>query len=260
MINPVLLHIYGPLSIHIYGICIAIGGLITFFIFCKDKKTQNLISENTIITIFQIILISGFFGGRIFEILSQPSQFDDLLYLFRFWEPGLSILGAVITTTLSLTIYLLYKKVSLLKILDRIALYAPLMQSFGRLGCFFAGCCYGLPTTNQFFSISYTNKNHLAPLNCSLHPVQLYSSLLLLFIFLFLYFIVQNKTQKPGLLLFYYLLLISIERFFTDFIRWDRIFINNSSSLSFISIHQWIALGICLISILGIFIISKRNR
>jgi len=256
--NPVLLHIYGPLSIHAYGLCIAVGGLISFVLLSKDSKMNSLASAQTMTTLLQIILCSGFLGGRIVDMLSQPDPLQDPLFLFRFWEPGLSILGAIIGTTVSLVAYLSYKKIPLMPLLDRIALYAPLAQSFGRLGCFFAGCCYGLPATH-WFSVTYVHPNNLAPLHCALHPSQLYSSLLLLCIFLFLYFVAQHKTKKTGLLLFYYLFLTGIERFLIDFIRWDRISITEPYLLSFFSLHQWIAISICSFAILGIFFISKRR-
>lgn len=257
--NPVLFHVYGPLSIHAYGLCIAIGGLLSFALLTKDKKMQGLASEKTMITILQVLLVAGFFGGRILEMLSQPEPLHDFLFVFRFWEPGLSVLGAILGATGALATYLRYKKIPLLPLLDRISLYTPIAQSFGRLGCFFAGCCYGLPT-DFAFSVTYTHPNNLAPLNCALHPSQLYSAILLLVIFLCLYFIVQHQMKRPGQLLFSYLLAIGVERFLVDFIRWDRIFITDHLLLSIFSLHQWIALGICSFALLGIFFISNRRK
>lgn len=259
MIDPVLLPIYGSLSIHAYGLCIAIGGLAAFALLCRDRIVKKIVSDDTLITLFQIILISGFLGGRIVEMLSQPYPLSDPLFLFRFWEPGLSILGAVVGIVLSLAIYLWRKKLSLLILLDRIALYAPLAQSFGRLGCFFAGCCYGIKTTNSF-SVVYTHANHLAPLHCALHPAQLYSAFLLLVVFLFLYFVLQYHVQKRGILFCCYLMFIAVERFLIDFIRWDRVFIKGPSMASFFSLHQWIAFGIFGTSLIGVAILSKQDE
>lgn len=259
MMNPVLCHVYGPLSIHAYGLCIAIGGLLSFVLLTKDKKMQSLASEQTMITILQVILVSGFLGGRILDMFSQPESLRDPLFVLRFWEPGLSILGAILGATGALATYLYYKNIQFLSLLDRISLYAPLAQSFGRVGCFFAGCCYGLPTTLGL-SVTYTHPNNLAPLHCALHPSQLYSALLLLIIFLCLYYVVQHQTKKPGQLLFSYLFAIGVERFVIDFIRWDRIFIQKPLLLSHLSLHQWIALGICCISLSSIFFISKWRK
>ncbi len=257
--NPVLLNIYGPLSIHAYGVCIAIGGLISFYLFSKDKKIAATISDSTLVTLFQIILIAGFIGGRAVCILSDPAPLDDPMFLFKFWEPGLSILGTIITTATALTVYLYIKKIPFLLLLDRMAIYIPIAQSFGRLGCFFAGCCYGLPTTN-WLSVTYTHANHLAPLHCALHPAQLYSSFLLFLIFLFLYVIQQHRVLPTGVLFCSYLILVSTERFLIDFIRWDRVFFANPLSISPFSVHQWIALSMCLFATLTIVFLYRRKQ
>ncbi|MBI2353255.1 prolipoprotein diacylglyceryl transferase [Candidatus Dependentiae bacterium] len=257
--NPILFHIYGPLAIHMYGLCIALGGIISFYLFSHDRKIVPLISESVLVSIFQIILLAGFFGGRIGCILSQPEFFNDPFFLFKFWEPGLSVMGTIIGVAVVLGIYLFFKKISFLFLLDRISIYAPLAQSFGRLGCFFAGCCYGLPT-ESWFSVTYTHSNHLAPLHCSLHPAQLYSSIMLFFIFCGLYFILQYRIKTVGLLFSFYLFLVSLERFLLDFIRWDRIFIKDSAFFSFLSIHQWIALSTCFIAFLFVLVLSWKKR
>lgn len=259
MMNPVLLHLYGPLSIHAYGLCIAIGGFLSFFLLTRDQKAQALVSEKTMITILQIILVAGFLGGRILEMLAQPNSSHDLFFVFRFWEPGLSVLGAILAAIGALVVYLYCKKIPPLLLLDRISLYIPLAQGFGRLGCFFAGCCYGLPT-NHWIAITYSHPNHLAPLDCALHPSQLYAAAILFFIFLSLYFVLQYQFKKSGILLCSYLLAIGVERFLIDFIRWDRVFITEPFFLSLFSLHQWIALGICSFAILSIFFISKRRQ
>ncbi|MGB9628203.1 MAG: prolipoprotein diacylglyceryl transferase family protein, partial [Thermodesulfobacteriota bacterium] len=46
---------------------------------------------------------------------------------------------------------------------------------FGRLGCFSAGCCYGRKTSLPW-AVVFKDPNSLAPLNVSLHPVQLYEA------------------------------------------------------------------------------------
>lgn len=257
--SPVLFHIYGPLSIQAYGLCIAIGGLISFYLLCKDSKIQRIVSESTLITSFQLIILSGYFGGRIGTMLSEPTTFKDPLFLFKFWEPGLSILGAIIGIIATLYCYFYIKKIPTLLFLDRVAIYAPLTQSFGRLGCFFAGCCYGLPTTS-WLSVTYTNTDSMAPLHHALHPAQLYSSLLLLAIFFFLYLVQQHRSNKPGILFLSYIVLASIERFLIDFIRWDRIFTVQSPILQLYSIHQWIALAMACIATIGICIIHNRKQ
>ncbi len=256
LINPVFFHLWGPLSIHAYGVCIALGACIAFALVLHDKILKKIISTDDLATSFQIIVLAGYFGGRICCMLSQPEPIDDYLFLLKFWEPGYSILGSIIGITTALVVYLRLKKIPILIFADRIALYAPLVQGFGRLGCFFAGCCYG-KTLTAWWSVTYTDPYHMAPLHQSLHPAQLYSSFMLFGLFFFLFFFMQHRLKKPGILFCMYLLCASMERFLIDFIRWDRVFTVKLGFFSLLSMHQWIALCVSAGAITCMICITK---
>ncbi len=189
------------------------------------------------------MIISGYLGGRILCLISEDIQTQDLLLIFQFWQPGLSILGCIIGIMLALSVYLKCKKISILAFTDRISIYAPLVQSFGRLGCFFAGCCYGQPTTG-WWSIIYEHPEHMAPLHTALHPTQLYSSGILLCIFLYMYFYLQHHINTVGLLTCSYLMVVSIERFIVDFWRWDQTWWQTTGFWSYCSSNQWYAIAL----------------
>ena len=192
-------------------------------------------------------------------MITEQSIMRDPLFLFKFWEPGFSILGSVIGVTVALASYFYNKQISLLLFLDRGAIYIPILQSFGRVGCFFAGCCYGMPSTS-WYAVTYTDSAHMAPLHCSLHPAQLYSAATLFIIFLFLYFIQQYRVKNRGELFCSYIALIATERFLIDFVRWDRVFIVSPSFLQLFSVHQWIALAMCFGAMLGVLVIRKLQQ
>lgn len=255
MINPTILHVYGPLSIHAYGLCIALGAIIAIYLLYHDKKTLTIIPEQDLLFSLQLIIVTGYLGGRILYMLSEYQQ-TDTSFLYAFWQPGLSIMGTIIAIAISLTLFLYVKKIKILQYLDRIALYAPLVQSFGRLGCFFSGCCFG-QKLNNWWAVVYNHPEHMAPLHTALHPTQLYSSFLLLIIFIYLYFYAQHRLSKPGLLLCLYLMLVSSERFIVDFVRWDRSWIIPDTALNILSINQWVAVGVALAGCIG-FIVLKR--
>ena len=256
--NPVLLHIYGPIAIHAYGLCIATGAILAFYLFQKDPIVKKYFSIDTLFTTLQLIIVGAYVGGRVVAILSEYNSIQDLWLLIEFWQPGFSILGSILGIAATLPLYLYINNIPLLLFLDRASIYAPLVQTFGRLGCFFTGCCYGKPT-DAWYAIVYTHQNHMAPLHCPLHPSQLYSSFILLCIFLFLYFVQQYRVRRTGLILVSYVMLMATERFLIDFVRWDRIFIYEPSFLQLFSIHQWIALAICISTSLGTFLLIKRK-
>lgn len=107
----------------------------------------------------------------------------------------------------------------------------PLFHTFGRIGCFLAGCCYGkkLSTPIIIQGIELTN-----------FPVQLLEAFLELIIFIALT-VINNKKPNSDILCIY-LITYAIVRFFDEFLRGDEI----RGILFGLSTAQWISLTILL--------------
>jgi len=235
---PIIFHLYGPLKIQSYGLAIVIGILVFLFFVLRHPHRERIISKDQFFDTVSGGIVAGVIGGHLLYILTQSE--------LSFWAVivpwhGLSILGAIVGILLFLMVYLRIKKIPLLPFLDLVAIYVPLLQSFGRIGCFFAGCCYGAPASVAW-AVTYTNAQALAPLCIALHPSQLYSALLLFIIFLCMYGVLQYQFKKPGQLISCYFIMVGAERFIIDFFRFDH------ESLGWfgtsLGIYQWIALGI----------------
>lgn len=250
-----IFHIWGPIAIHAYGVCIALGAIISVFFLTRDKKLAKIATHDQLMTALQFIIVSGYFGGRLGFLISESEPMQNYMMLFKFWEPGLSILGSVVAVVLTLGCYLKKSSIQVFAFLDRIALYAPIAQSFGRLGCFFAGCCYGI-VSSSVFAVTYADVSSMAPLYVSLHPAQLYSAVILLFIFVVQYFYLQKIYKTAGVMFCSYVILISFERFLIDFIRWDRLFFSNQYFSCF-SIHQWVAVVMMMSAFIGLMFFKK---
>jgi len=232
-----LLHIYGPFSIQMYGLMLFIGLILSIVFLICDPLTKKLVTQQQLLDGIAVAIFSGLFGARILYLLFNYEKLKSAWNMLAVWDGGLSLLGAVIGAVIGLFFYLGKQYIPKLKFFDLLALYAPLLQSFGRVGCFFAGCCYGITT----------------------FPLQLYSAGLLFLIFLFMQLFVRRFFKEPGQTVSFYLILIGFERFFTDFLRGDREFLE-WNSLSYFSVHQYIAIvmivcGVCLFS----FISKKRS-
>lgn len=255
--NPILFTFWGPFAIHAYGLCIAVGVFLAFVLMLRDKKLQQIVTIEELVTGIQLIILSGYLGGRIGFLLSEAHSWSDCWLLLQFWQPGLSILGGVITSLIALYWYVKIYKISALPYIDRLVIYAPFVQGFGRLGCFFAGCCYGLQT-DRCWAVMYSHSDHMAPLGIFLHPTQLYSGAILFIIFLLFYFVVQYRVKMPGILLCLYLLLVGMERFFIDFFRGDRVFFKDQCS--YFSVHQLVALGLIVCACMGMWWLQKQSK
>ncbi len=248
-----LLHIYGPIAIHSYGLMIAIGLLLFMFLLRKDPRYKAMHLEPHFSVIVMIGIIAAIIGGRLLFFFTHPEQLKTLFSFFAFYEGGFSILGSVIGVLVTLPAYLAYVKIPVIPFLDLVSIYGPLLQSVSRIGCFLAGCCFGVPTTAPW-GVIYTDPHSIAPLYVCVHPTQLYSSILLMLIFAFQYFVGRKLFQKKGMLVCSYLFLIAFERFILDFWRGDRIL-----DALHLSVNQYVALGIMGAASIG-FVLSKLSR
>ncbi|HLW72488.1 MAG TPA: prolipoprotein diacylglyceryl transferase [Candidatus Babeliales bacterium] len=248
--SPELIHIYGPFGIHSYGLFIALGIVVSIIAIRRNERFKQMSLENSYIDIIVVSVLAGCIGGRLLAIVSEPFLYPHWYDWFAFWQGGFSALGSILGVITVVPLYLKKINVPILPLFDLVSIYMPLLQSIGRLGCLTAGCCYGAATHN-IYAIVYTNPHTLAPHNISIHPTQLYSSAILFFIFLFMYFVGQRICKKNGELFALYLMLVSSERFFVDFWRADRIMIGN-----FLSFHQLVALTI-IIAIIIYYAVTK---
>jgi phosphatidylglycerol:prolipoprotein diacylglycerol transferase len=259
-----LLHIYGPFSINSYGLALLIGVLLALILMLAHPKRKSLISEDALIRLIVLSILVGIGGARLLFVLSGYESFESFWDIFKLWEGGLSMLGGVVSLIVFLPLYMRHLKVPMLPLLDLVAVYVPLVEAFGRIGCFLAGCCYGLPTQLPW-GITYTNPNTVAPMNICLHPTQLYTSLLFFCIFFLMRYVFEQRIQKPGQLFMLYLMFVSFVRFTVDFLRGDQEFFDPISwcpciSPTFLAIHQWVALAIFSGALIGFILLNRRSR
>lgn len=233
---PTLLHIYGPLAIHSYGVMIALGICVFTLCVINDRRRKQLVNEDQFVSLLIRGIIAATIGGKVLFALMNSDAFTHPLELIQFWHGGFSVLGSLIAVICVIPFYVRRFNIPLAPFLDLIALYAPLLQSIARLGCFFAGCCFG-KISNSFFALPVADDF------CNLvyrHPTQLYSSAALLFIFFILYFLIQHRTKKSGQLALWYLILATAERGLIDIFRCEQQF-TTTFPFSWLSINQWIA-------------------
>ena len=158
---------------------------------------------------------------------------------------GFVFYGSMLFAIPTLVFLLKKKKIPIWDYLDVVAIFAPVLHLFGRLGCFMAGCCHG-KVCDPAYGIVFTDPESSAdPLNVPLYPTQLYSVALLLSIAVLLY-LIRNKKQFSGQLFLLYIIIYSIGRGIIEIFRGDEArgyVIENVLSHS-----QTIALGIILIA------------
>lgn len=258
---PKLLHIYGPIEINSFSFAIGLGLTVFMWLTLRNPERKAIINKDDYLNLVIESGIAGIIGGRILHVISEWKNYDNIFQMVSIWNGGLSILGCVIAIIIYGYLFLKKRNINPLPIMDLAAVYAPVMHSIARFGCLLAGCCYGSPS-NLPWAITYKNPEVAAPLDISLHPTQVYSSLTFLLIFLFMRFIASKYTKKPGELSAIYLILLGFERLIIDFFRGDRI-INSQTSFittSWLSLHQWIAIGLISAAFVALISINKISR
>ena len=260
---PKLLHIYGPLEINSFNAAILLGIVVFFYAALRHPGLEKLISKTDFLNISIESALAGILGGRVLHLISAWQEYNSFFQMISIWNGGLSILGAIAGIALYALWSLKRRHLPIAALFDIAALYAPLIHGIARIGCFLAGCCYGCSTTMPW-GITYTNPLVAAPLNVHMHPTQLYSSLLFFGIFIGMYLYAQRAARlgqkRPGELSLIYLMAMSIERWFVDFFRGDRIMLIGKNHFAFFSFHQWLALGVFISALIAFMVLRSSPR
>ncbi|MBR5236197.1 MAG: prolipoprotein diacylglyceryl transferase [Clostridia bacterium] len=204
------------LTIHWYGILIALG-LVLAYLFASKKAKKRGISQDTLLDVVLWGLPSAVVCARIYYVVfSWDSYKDNLLDVFKIWGGGIAIYGAIIGACISTLIYCHIKKISFKSVFDVGSFGLLIGQIVGRWGNFINAEAYGSRTETALFRMKLVEKG------ITVHPTFLYESFfnLLLFIFLNIY----EKHQKfDGELFLVYITLYGLGRFFIEGMRADSL-------------------------------------
>lgn len=201
-----------------------------------------------------ISLLVGFIGARFLYVLTHLS---DVIVLIRHgeWTPvfalilrgGFVFFGGLLGGALSSIVTTHYVRISWLAFADVMLPGVALGQAIGRLGCHFAGCCYGVPC--ERFGIVFP-EGSLAPSGIALLPTQLLESAALFLLTVVL--VILLWRAQVGVPTVVYLLVYGTFRFILEFFRGDEI----RGFWGPFSTSQWIAL---LLMLGGIFMVLRQR-
>jgi len=225
-----------------YGTLVAIGFLLGLFVTLRLAKRAGLPRE-PITNLVIYCALAGLIGAKLFMILFDFGEYwsgnRKLFSLDTLQAAGVYQGGFL----LALVVAVLYVRKQHLPGWETCDVFTPglaLGQAVGRLGCFSAGCCWGIPT-HVPWAVTFRNPqaNDLTgvPLGIPLHPTQLYEAFADALIFVALYYRI-GKPHTSGTMLGWYLSLYSVARFAIEFFR------NHEQGLHFgLSYTQWISLA-----------------
>jgi phosphatidylglycerol---prolipoprotein diacylglyceryl transferase len=215
----------GTITVYTYGVLLAAAYLLGLQLALKRAKARHLDSTR-VMDLGIYIIISALVGAKLLLLVTDFQTFKsnpaELLNLLR--EGGVFYGGLIVAVTVALW-YIKRVGLPLWTTCDVFAPGIALGHIIGRFGCFFAGCCFGKPTTVPWaitFTDPFAAANVGTPLNVPLHPTQLYEAGAE-----FLILIVLLTTEKwgrkfAGRTFWLYMLLYSVSRFVIEFYRGDE--------------------------------------
>ena len=200
-------------------------------------------------------MIGAIIGAKLLFILVSIKDIIRLnLSFVAIIKGGFVFYGGLIGGILGILIFTRMYKMPTIDYFDTAASVVPLGHAFGRVGCFFAGCCYGMPYSGKF-SVVYTTTAGMTPLNTPLFPIQLVESILLLITFGVLYTVTLKYPNKRGLPTILYISIYSVIRFVLEFFRGDK----ERGGIGFLSTSQIVSL-LLLAGCISILVYVKKIR
>jgi len=233
-------------TIGMYQIAMLVGIFAAGIYVCRLCK-KNGYDDNDGIIFLLLITIGVFVGGHILysivnyqllinviENISNINSFKDFLSaVYLIWGGNVfygGLLGGILVA-----IIIFKKKPQYKYLLDFATPAIPLFHFFGRIGCFLAGCCFGVESSFGFtFHHSIIEKAN----EINRFPVQLLEAFINLILFFILDFFRRKNLFKQNII-YLYLLFYSVARFFIEFLRGDEYrgyFFNILSTSQIISI------------------------
>ncbi len=240
------------LGISTYGIMCAVGfAAASAFAIVRAKRLDSDIKN--VIRYIVSALVGLIIGSKLVFFISRLPYLSEIgatsgMYIEELVEAGYVFYGGVLGAYAGLLVCCGMLKSPKHAVLNFFTPVFALFHGFGRIGCFCAGCCYGIEVKSFGFVMDGVRR----------FPVQLVESAFEFLMFFALLFVgkrFEQKKKSPKLS-FYYLMTYSIVRFNLEFLRGDEL----RGFFGPLSTSQWIALMIVTVGVITRLIQATSSR
>ena len=257
------------LPIKTYGFCMALGFLAAWQVLawlCRRTGRQPEPLSN----LLMLMLFSGIIGARL-EYVREfwGREFaSDPLSVFKVWQGGLVFYGGLILAIAVFFVWCRVRRERMAPVADLFVTVIPLAHAFGRVGCFFFGCCYGresacacavaFPRHSPAWNAQVEAGRILQTAQSALPvlPTQLFEAVAVLILFAVLMFVfLRNWKRRPGFTTGCYLAGYACIRFSIEFLRDDM-----RQRFGEVSIGQVVSIGLFCLGITFMFVSLLRSR
>lgn len=205
-------------NVHMYGVMIAVGILACFLVLFYCGKKKGLSEKFTDFVFYNAIaaILLGFVSAAVFQAFYDFIENPEAGFHVD-KDGGITFIGGLIGGVAVFLIgYAIFRKKYTSKLIDLLPI-APccilIAHAFGRVGCFFAGCCYG-KVTDSFWGVKFPK------LPNPVYPTMLYEAIFLFILFGITFYLVMKKNFRHNMSL--YLICYGIFRFSIEYLRGDH--------------------------------------
>jgi phosphatidylglycerol:prolipoprotein diacylglycerol transferase len=215
-IDPVAFSL-GPVKVHWYGLTYLAGLAFAWWLARRlSTRPGSPLRREQIDDLIFYAALGVVLGGRIGYVVFYGGQrlADDPGWLLRVWEGGMSFHGGLLGVIIAMALFARRHAISLLSLLDFVAVLTPVGLGLGRLGNFIGQELWGRPTDVPWAMVFPRD-----PLQLPRHPSQLYQFALegmLLFAVLYLF---SRRPRPAGAVGGLFCLGYGVLRFFVEFFR-----------------------------------------
>src|SRR5688572_25965816 len=248
----------GPVTVYAYGVLLAAAYLLGLKFATVRAKARGL-DQTRVLDLGIYIIISALVGAKLLLLITDWRTFtsnpSELLTLAR---SGGVFYGGLILAVIVALWYIRRIGLPLWTTCDVFAPGIALGHVVGRLGCFFAGCCYGKPTTVPWaitFTDPFAASNVGTPLNVPLHPTQLYEAGAEALILGLLLATESRGRRFPGRTFWFYMLFYAVSRYVIEIFRGDP-----RGSVGIFSTSQFISIVLIPLSIAMLLYLARRQQ
>lgn len=213
-----------------YGVMVALGYVLGVLYVRHMNKSAGLTSDQ-FWNLVTALVLGAVLGGKLLYVLLYwhdfgSGFFDRLAYAAKDFRYGFVFYGGLAGAFLSGAWYCRKIGLKFWFLADFFAPAIALGHAIGRMGCYFAGCCYGRPSP-AWAGFSFNHPQCLVPWNLRgvpLYPVQLFEVLGNILLFAVLHWLLKRRAdrfKRSGALMLGYFGGYAILRFFVEFFRGD---------------------------------------
>jgi len=247
----------GPITIYWYSVTMLLAVLTGIYLSLKEGKKIGM--SDFISDLAMYIVIFGIIGARTYYVIFNFESYKyDLLSIFKIWEGGIAIYGAIIGGLLAIIYFAKKKKQSIIKTTDIIVPGLILAQAIGRWGNFFNGEAHGTEVSLEFLKSLHLPEFIIEGMKIEgvyYHPTFLYESIWCILGFVILIIIRRLTKRKKGIITCSYFIWYGIGRLFIEGMRTDSLYLGS------FRISQIVSMLLIVIGIIGIVInIVKGNK